>query len=234
MPQPGEHWARQGKPERYRHTYLRGGTAKMLTLLHPATGELRVQGVERSTNAVLHPWLRKQITEILAALPEALPVLSEAQNRAAWESWQEGLAVKFSLLSCELPPLRMLLIWDNLIGHWNAEMLIWLMRQGVMVLFTPIAGSWLNLCESAQRIVVRRALQGQHHQTPESLIVSLEAAAAGWNVDPTPFEWGGKRAQRRQRARARREQHRLGGSGGFTRRPVRRTWNGHYAGQRDK
>ncbi len=201
----------------------------MLTLLHPATGELRVKGVERSTNAVLHPWLREQITQILAALPEPLlPGLAESQNRADWESWQAGLAVKFSLLSCGLPPLRMLLIWDNLVGHWNADLLIWLMRQGVMVLFTPIAGSWLNLCESAQRIMVRRALQGQSLETPQAVMTALEAAAAGWNRDPTPFEWGGRRAQRRQRARARREQHRLGGSGGFTRRPVRRRWNGAY------
>jgi hypothetical protein len=33
---------------------------------------------------------------------------------------------------------------------------------------------------------------------------------AGWNADPTPFVWGGKRVARRQRARERR--HRLGGS----------------------
>jgi hypothetical protein len=103
------------------------------------------------------------------------------------------------------------------------------MRQGVMVLFTPVAGSWLNLCESAQRIVVRRALQGRHRESPEALMASLEAVAQAWNKDPTPFTWGGKRAQRRQRAWARREQHRLGGSGGFTRRPVRRRWKGDYS-----
>jgi hypothetical protein len=39
----------------------------------------------------------------------------------------------------------------------------------------------------------------------------LEGVAQGWNLDPTPFEWGGKRAARRQRSRARR--HALGGSG---------------------
>jgi len=206
----------------------------MLTLFRPATGELRVKGVPRSTNAILHPWIKEQVSQILAILPEpSLSAPSAAlpaeQNRAYWSRWQEGLGVKFSLLSSELPPLRMLLIWDNLTGHWNADLLVWLMRQGVMVLFTPIAGSWLNLCESAQRIVVRRALRGQSPQSPEAIIASLEAVARGWNADPTPFVWGGKRAQRRQRARARREQHRLGGSGGFTRRPVRRRWNGDYS-----
>ena len=128
----------------------------------------------------------------------------------------------------------MLLIWDNLAGHWSADMLIWLMQQGVMVLFTPIAGSWLNLCESVQRIVVRRALQGQSLENPEALMSALESAAVGWNASPTPFEWGGKRASRRQRARARKAHHRLGGSGGFTRRPVRRSWKGVYSCTRDK
>jgi len=208
----------------------------MLSLFHPATGQMRVKGVAQSTNAVLHPWLKEQVTQILSALPPVpeSAVLPEPQNRALWEGWQAGLTRKFSLLSSALPPLRLLLIWDNLTGHSSADVLVWLMRQGVMVLFTPIAGSWLNLCESAQRIVVRRALQGQSFDSAEAVMSALESAARGWNADPTPFVWGGKRAERRQRARAHREQHRLGGSGGFTRRPVRRRWDGGYARSRDK
>jgi hypothetical protein len=34
----------------------------------------------------------------------------------------------------ELPPLRMLLVWDNLLGHLNAELLLWMFSKGVMVL----------------------------------------------------------------------------------------------------
>jgi len=52
------------------------------------------------------------------------------------------------------------------------------------------------------------------------IIAQLEATARGWNRDPTPFVWGGKRAARRDRARQRR--HALGGSGAQTRRPIRR------------
>ncbi len=48
----------------------------------------------------------------------------------------------------------------------------------------------------------------------------LEAVARSWNQDPTPFEWGGRRQQRRDRARIRR--HQAGGSGGCTRRRIRR------------
>jgi hypothetical protein len=78
-----------------------------------------------------------------------------------------------------------------------------------MPLYTPLGGSWLNMAESVQRIIVRRALAGQHPQQAQELIDWLEQTVAGWNADPTPFVWGGKRQQRRERARLRR----LGGSG---------------------
>ncbi len=71
-----------------------------------------------------------------------------------------------------------------------------------------------------QRILVRRALAGEHPRKPEEIIEWLEGAARGWNRDPTPFKWGGRRAERRARARKRR--HALGGSGAYTRRPIRR------------
>ena len=72
------------------HEYVRGGTAKLLTLFHPATGEVRVRGVESVTNAVLHPWLQEQIQQVLATLPARTPATSPEENRAEWESWQAG------------------------------------------------------------------------------------------------------------------------------------------------
>ena len=61
---------------------------------------------------------------------------------------------------------------------------------------------------SLQRIIVRRALVGQHPQSSTEIIGWLEETVAGWNAEPTPFEWEGKRYERRKRAR-----HRLlGGS----------------------
>jgi hypothetical protein len=77
-----------------------------------------------------------------------------------------------------------------------------------MPLYTPLSGSWLNLAEALQRIIVRRALSGQQPQSPEEIIAWLEETVAAWNEDPTPFTWGGKRKERRERAR----QRRLGGS----------------------
>ena len=120
----------------------------------------------------------------------------------------------------QLPPLRMLLVLDNLAGHKTPDFVLWLVAHGIMPLYTPLAGSWLNMAESIQRILVRRALTGQSPESPEQLIHDLEAVAAHWNQAPTPFVWGGKRATRRTRSRQRR--HTLGGSGACTRRPVSR------------
>ena len=217
-PYAGARWLPDGQPQRQAHEYLPDGTAKLLTLFHPATGQVRAKGVTSSSNAVLHPWLQAELTAIVAALPP-IDLTPSAANRAQWEVWQEGLTIR-PTLPAELPPLRMLLIWDNLAGHKTPELVLWLFRHGIMPLYTPLGGSWLNMAESIQRILVRRALAGQHPHTPGEIIAWLEATVRGWNRHPTPFVWGGKRAARRLRSRERR--HRLGGSGACTRRPLRR------------
>jgi hypothetical protein len=218
IPSPGSHWHPAGTPMRYPHEYIRNGTAKELTLFHPASGEVRVKGVTSAANAVLHPWLQEELTAILATLPEP-EVLPPEENRRRWERWHEGLTGRITLPQ-ELPPLRMLLVWDNLTGHYTVNFILWLFDHGIMPLFTPLSGSYLNMAESVQRILKRRALDGTHPTTPEAIISWLEAAARGWNREPTPFVWGGKRQARRQRARERR--HALGGSGAYAKQPVRR------------
>jgi transposase len=37
---------------------------------------------------------------------------------------------------------------------------LWLCAHGIMPLYTPLGGSWLNMAESIQRILKRRALEG--------------------------------------------------------------------------
>jgi DDE superfamily endonuclease len=220
MPYPGSSWQPRGEPARQPHQHLRNGTAKLMTLFHPATGRVRVKGVRSCTNAVLHPWLKKQLSAILEALPPPpRPLLSPEENRLMWKSCQEGLTIRITLPE-ELPPLRMLLILDNLSGHKTPGLLLWMFARGIMVLYTPLGASWLNMTESVQRILKRRALEGHYPEKPEQIIEWLEETARGWNEDPTPFEWGGRRAARRERAR--RRQHPLGGSGACSRRPVRR------------
>jgi hypothetical protein len=218
IPFPGQNWQEEGRPQRQPHEYVRDGTAKLLTLFHPHSGEVRGRGVTSCPNIVLHAWLKEELAAILATMSPAL-VLDEAANREFWQSWQQELQWPITL-SEELPSLRMLLVLDNLAGHKTPEMVLWMFSQGVMPLYTPLGGSWLNMCESVQRIIKRRALECQHPQTTAEIIRLLEATVRGWNREPTPFEWGGKRAARRARSRQRR--HAVGGSGACARSPVRR------------
>jgi transposase len=202
IPQPGAQWEPVGEPPRLPHEYVRGGTAKLLTLFRPATGVVRAKGVANAPNAVLHPWLQEELAEILAEAPLGVSLPEEHALCQHWRRWL-GLAP-----ATPVPALRLILIWDNLAGHLSAGLIRWLCAQGVLPLYTPLSGSWLNMAEALQRIIVRRALSGQHPETQEQVIQWLEETVVGWNADPTPFVWHGKRWERRQRTRARR----LGGA----------------------
>ena len=122
-PYPGTSWQPQGEPQRQPHEYIRNGTAKLLTLFHPASGEVRVKGVTSSANVILHPWLKEELSNILQILPPP-KVLDTETNRKLWEMWQEGLSLPITLPH-NLPALRMLLIWDNLRGHYTIDMQSW-------------------------------------------------------------------------------------------------------------
>ena len=184
-PYPGQHGRPAGEPVRFPHEYLRAGTAKQLTLFHPASGVVHSKGVTSTANAILHPWLEAELAAILADLPEPM-VRAPEENRRCWAHEQAGLIAPLSLPE-DPPPLRLLLVLDNLTGQYTAAF---------------------------QRILKRRALDGQQPTSPEEIIQWLEAAARGWNREPTPFVWGGKRHERRMRTPARR--HPLGGSAAQT------------------
>lgn len=175
VPYPGSHWHPAGDPVRYPHEYLREGKAKQLTLFHPASGRVCVKAVRSAPNAVLHPWLEAELTAILERLA-APEVLSLEENRGRWERWREGLTVRVTL-PATLPSLRMLLVLDNLKGHYTQDFVLWLFDHGIMPLYTPLGGSDLNVAESIQRILKRRALDGQHPKTPEEIIGWLEPGA---------------------------------------------------------
>jgi hypothetical protein len=180
VPHPGGSWRPQGRPATRPHEYVRGGTCKLLTLFHPATGHVHLQPVGSCTNPVLHGWLKERLATMVATLPAPAAPADAAATRSAWEAWQDGLAERFTL-PAELPPLRMLLVWDNLAGHKTAEMVVWLCRHGIMPLYTPLGGSWLNMAESIQRVLKRRTLDGQHPQSPAEIGGWFEQTAQAWN-----------------------------------------------------
>jgi hypothetical protein len=201
IPQPGASWQAEEHPALQPHEYERGGSAKLLTLFQPRSGKVWAKGVVSVTNAVLHPWLKEQLSTLLAEQEKEQPAQSlppEAQRPlvAQWETWL-GHPPR-----TPKPPLRIVLVLDNLAGHLSDDLVAWFVAHGVMPLSTAVGGSWLNMAASVQRIIVPRALAGQHPKNAQEIIDWLEQTVAGWNRHPTPLVWNGKR--RRERARLRR------------------------------
>src|SRR5215203_6678868 len=107
----------------------------------------------------------------------------------------------------DLPPLRLLLVWDNLAGHKTPDLVVWLCQHGVVPLYTPVGGSWLNRAESIERVLKRRALDGQHPHSPDEIGSWFEQTARAWNEQPTPFAQTSSRSvetDRRQHQNAKR------------------------------
>lgn len=192
-----------GCPLKQPHEYVKGEPVRLLTLFHPKTGYVIGEGVKRCPNTVLQPWLQEKIEAILEQFPVKFGCKESKKARyEKWKKWQEGLKMPFTLPK-DLPSLRMLLILDNLKGHKTPSFVLWLVEHGVMPLYTPLAGSWLNMAESVQNIIKRRALNGQHPKNAEETIQWLESAVVSWDCHPTPFIWNGKRAERRRKRRER-------------------------------
>src|SRR4029453_1519575 len=59
-----------------------------------------------------HEYIRGGTTKILTELPPPGSSQDVAATPAAWQVWQAGLTTPFTLPE-DLPPLRLLLVWDN-------------------------------------------------------------------------------------------------------------------------
>jgi hypothetical protein len=57
-----------------------------------------------------------------------------------------------------------------LTGHLSYDLVQWFFEYGVMPLYTPVSGSWLNMAGSVQRIIVRRARADQHPKDNQQVI----------------------------------------------------------------
>src|SRR5262249_30981707 len=136
---------------------------RSVKLFRPATGAARAHAVRSDAHAILQPWLKDHLLHVLAELDRhplsvwmALPEdhLLVRTWRHGWWSYEERPK--------SAPPLRLLLIWDNLARHRSDDLVRWLLQHGIFPLYTPLSGAWLNRAESLQRILVHRALVGQH------------------------------------------------------------------------
>ena len=86
-----------------------------------------------------------------------------------------------------LPALRLFLVLDNLAGHLSQSFVCWLFAQGIMPPYTPLGGSWLNMAESFQRILKRRALEGQHPHSSAEIIPAWSKRRKGGTGTPRPL-----------------------------------------------
>jgi hypothetical protein len=125
IPHPGADWHRTGNPTRQPQ---RGGTAKVLTLFRPATGQVRARGVHSASHAVLHPWRKAELLgllEHLAAppLPVCVPLSKDhLVLRTGYRWW-------WSYEHPKPPPaLRLILLWDHLKGHLSYDVVRWLLH----------------------------------------------------------------------------------------------------------
>jgi len=169
-----------GRPQREDHEYERKGTRNLFIFCEPQAGWRHVTVTERRTK---HDFAQQMQWLVDERYPhaEVIRVILDNLNTHGPGSLYEVFE-----------PAEARRLVEKLEFH-----------------YTPKHGSWLNMAESVQRILVRRALDGQHPQDAPEVIRWLEETVAGWNRHPTPFVWNGKRRARRRRARLRR----LGGSG---------------------
>src|SRR6266516_4353051 len=125
------------------------------------------QAVTQHSTALLHPWLQDELQRVLdqldqEPLPVRVPLPEDHPLLLTWRHWWWSYE-----RPKPAPPLRLILVWDNLKGHLSYSMVRWLLQHGILPLYTPLSGSWLNMAESLQRLLVRRALSGQHPQSAE-------------------------------------------------------------------
>jgi transposase len=135
IPQPGPSFQPRGQPVRQDHQDIRGIPVKLLTLFRPATGELRAEPVEHTTNAVLHPWLKTHLSTILEQCPPPPELVPEGRRGPDWDIYPAA-----DQLDRFFPPVRMLLIWDHLAGHKSPSLTQCCAEHGILLLLGPDDG----------------------------------------------------------------------------------------------
>lgn len=88
------------------------------------------------------------------------------------------------------PGLDVHVVLDNLSAHKTPTVHKWLLRHKRFHFhFTPTYGSWMNLVERWFSALTTKKLQRSAHRNVAELAADIEAWAATWNENPTPFVW---------------------------------------------
>jgi transposase len=81
-------------------------------------------------------------------------------------------------------------ILDNLSTHKTPTVQRWLLRHRRFHFhFTPTYGSWMNLVERWFSALTTKKLTRSAHRSVKELATDINAWAANWNENPTPFVW---------------------------------------------
>jgi hypothetical protein len=113
-PLPGATGHPAGHPTLQPHEDVRGGTAKLLTLMRPLTRDVRAKGVLSAPTTVLPPWRKDQLSQVLAQLEAhplsvRAPLAEEHLPAQTWRHWWwSDERPKLT------PALGLILVWDNL------------------------------------------------------------------------------------------------------------------------
>lgn len=108
---------------------------------------MRAEAVQQSNNAILHPWLKRERTAILKQCPPAPEVIPIGRR---WQDWDIYPAA--DQLDRFFPPVRMLLIWDNLAGQKSHSIVQWCPEQCILLLSTPLqvpGSTWRSQCKGS-------------------------------------------------------------------------------------
>ena len=88
------------------------------------------------------------------------------------------------------PELDVHVVLDNLSAHKTPKVQRWLLRHRRFHFhFTPTYGSWMNLVERWFSALTTKKLKRSAHRSVKALAADIEAWAANWNENPTPFIW---------------------------------------------
>jgi len=153
--------------------------------LERAQGWLRLPD-GRSLTGFAHEYKRHGTTTLFAALEVATGRIQTAHRSRRRR--REFLDFMNDVVAAH-PDTGIHVILDNLNTH-KPKHDRWLARhKNVRFHFTPTHGSWLNQVEVWFSILVRAALAGASHTSPQQVRAAIERFVAAYNPNAVPFEW---------------------------------------------